>query len=104
MPRSRLRDAMASEPPWPARVFPLVSEKPESVHVFVLDGSSKVMMIHGMGMDSPLRKDSSDCCQFVLVCFLEPAATLVMRRLANGCWFFPGVCEIEGYDYVEVVY
>ena len=32
-PRSRFRDAVASEPPWPARVFPLVSEKPESVHV-----------------------------------------------------------------------
>ena len=28
---------------------------------------------------------------------------LVMRRLANGWWFFPGVCEIESYDYVEVV-
>ena len=69
MPRSRLRDAMASESPWPARVFPLVSEKPESVHVFSLDGSSKVRMIQGMGMDGPLRKDYSDCCQLVLVCF-----------------------------------
>ena len=45
MPRSRFRDAMASEPPWPARVFPLVSEKPESVHVFSLDGSSKIRRV-----------------------------------------------------------
>ena len=45
MSRSRLRDAMASEQPWPARVFSLVFEKPESVHVFSLDGSSKIRLI-----------------------------------------------------------
>ena len=47
MPRSRLWDAMASEQQWPARVFPLVSEKPESAHAFLLGGSSKVMMSRG---------------------------------------------------------
>ena len=82
---------MASESPWPAAFFHWF--KPESVHVFVHNGSSKVMVIHGMGMDSLLRKDSSDCCQLVLVCFFGTCRYVGCATIASEFWFFPGVCE-----------
>ena len=58
---------MASESPW---------------CMFSLDGSSKVKMIQGMGMDGPLRKDS-DCCKRVLVCFLYLSPCWCQRFLGS---------------------